>query len=56
MACDNEVLFINLYALHSVKNINIFNLYAWTLKQFIKEHAHFQSKKWLVILNVQDIE
>lgn len=40
----------------SVKNLNLFNLYARTLKQFIREHANFQSKKQLIILNFQDIE
>lgn len=43
-------------ATYRVRNLNLFNLHACTLEQFIKEHAHFKSKKQLVILNIQDIE
>ena len=45
------------YMLYAVsRSLNLFNLYAWTLTQFIKEQAHFQSKKQLVILNIQDLK
>lgn len=56
LTCDIENPFINLCATYRVRNLNLFNLHACTLEQLIKEHAHFQSKKQLVILNIQDIE